>query len=492
MKHIVSIDLGTSSVKVAVLAADTLQVIAVSEAEYPIHHRQPEYAEQNPDEWWNATVHATRQALQSVDNPDVVAIGLSGQMHGLVCLGKNLKPVHPAIIWADSRSEKQVQELIQLQQKTSFSLPGYPATGFAASSVLWLKQNAPHVLEKTDKWCLPKDYIRLKLTNVVATDPSDVTSTWLYDVLAEDWATDIYTYCGFTSEQMPQVVNSSEVSGELTQSSADELGLSAGIPVVGGSADLPAQALGYGVQDSDTLLITVGSGGQIFLPTRKPIIEADKPYYVFNHNIAHTWYIQTSILSAGLSLRWLRDFLGLQERDDAYSYLSSLAQKITAGTDGLRFLPYLAGERNPNPEANAHGLIFGLRLDHRPDHFARAIMEGVGFAIKESLSHIPTNASTYVLAGGITHSPVWCQILADILGHTLITPTLELPYGCIGAGILASIGVGYLGSITDSLKIFSHVDKKIYYPTSSQIYEPYYQQYLELYRCMKSDSLKMG
>lgn len=481
MKHILGIDLGTSSVKVAVLVADTLQVLAVAEAEYPIHHPQPGYAEQNPDDWWQATVDATRRALQFVNQPDVIAIGLSGQMHGLVCVGHDQQPVYPAIIWADNRSESQVQELVKFQRTSQAAMPGYPATGFAASSALWLKQHAPEVIEKTAQWCLPKDYLRLKLTDAIATEPSDAASTWLYDVLADDWAEEIYTYCGFTREQMPPVIPSARVSGTLTQEGADALGITSGIPVVGGSADLPAQALGYGIHEPDTLLITVGSGGQLFLPTTAPHIEADMPYYVFNHNIAHTWYIQNSILTAGLSLRWLRDFLGLQKQDNAYEHLSKLAQKTAIGANSLLFLPYLAGERNPNPDTNAHGLIYGLRLDHHAGHMARAIMEGVGFALKKALSNMPASANTYVLAGGITRSSVWCQILADILDHPLETRTADLPYGCIGAGILAGLGVGTIAQAD----ISRPVDKRVYSPLSPDSYDGPYQQYLQLYDTMQ-------
>jgi len=484
MQYILGIDLGTSSMKVALLEADTLSIVAVADAEYPIHHPQPNYAEQHPDEWWQATVQATRQTLQNISQPDVIAIGLSGQMHGFVCLSKQGEPIQPAIIWADGRSEQQVEDLMQLGQQSQSSLPGYPATGFAASSALWLKQHSPKILQETDKWCLPKDYLRFKLTNIVASEPSDVASTWLYDVLENDWAEDICAHCGLTPEQMPTVIPSSQVSGTLTQESAEALGLSAGIPVVGGSADLPAQALGYGIQDSKSMMITIGSGGQVFLPTETPKIEANKPYYVFNHNLADTWYIQTSILTAGLSLRWLRDFLGLQEHENAYAHLSSLAEQVNVGVDGLLFLPYLAGERNPNPDANAQGMIFGLKLKHQPQHVARAIMEGVGFAVREALSHMPTSAETYVLTGGITQSPVWCQIVTDILAHPLQAPTQESAWGCVGVGLLAGMGVGHLDISTYQYQI----ENTTYYPKSPDVYDDTYEQFVRLYQSMKTSN----
>ena len=484
-QYLLGIDLGTSSVKVALLDAQTLYTVADADAEYPINHPQPNYAEQSPIAWWHATVEATRKALQGIAQPDVIAIGLSGQMHGIVFLDSDKQPVRDAIIWADGRSAKQVQELLELQHRSDSVMPGFPATGFAASSALWLKQHAPDTLRKTDKWCLPKDYLRLKLTGDVATEPSDAASTWLFDIKKQAWAEDVYAYCGLTSSQMPKVVASNAVSGYLTEASAKELGLSANIPIVGGSADLPAQALGYGINDPNKLLITVGSGGQVFLPIIEPVDTTNRPYYVFNHNIENTWYLQTSILTAGLSLRWLRDFTGLNTQDDAYSHLSTLAEATQAGADGLLFLPYLAGERNPNPDGNAQGMIYGLKLNHNKGHFARAIMEGVAFAIKEALSHMPSDASTYVVAGGITNSPFWCQILADVLEHPLEVPTEKSPFGCVGVGILAGVGAGVYDSFDDALARLKTDENKQFIPQKSEVYKDAYARYLQHYQYMK-------
>lgn len=486
MSYLLGIDLGTSSVKVALVDVDTLQAIADADAEYPIQHPQAHYAEQDPDAWWRATVKATREVLATVDTPEILAIGLSGQMHGFVPLGNNHQPLAPAIIWADGRSATQVQALLEFATESASAMPGYPAIGFAASSALWLKQHQPDLLTQMTQWCLPKDYLRLKLTGVVATEPSDAASTWLYDVAKHRWAEDVSVFCGLSPAQMPKVMPSHAISGYLTTESATELGLSEGIPVVGGSADLPAQGLGYGISNPNTLLITVGSGGQVFIPTADPIIRADNPFYVFNHNVPETWYVQTSILTAGLAMRWLRDLLNLQEQADAYAHLSTLAESVDAGSDGLRFLPYLAGERNPNPDANADGAMVGLRLNHGRQHLARAIMEGVAFAIKESLSHVPNNAQSYLLAGGITNSPVWCQILADVLDHDLQTPLNPQPYGCIGVAILAGVGAGHFASIDDAISHLNHGDIQTYTPHHSQAYHDAYQQFLSMYHFMKS------
>ncbi len=490
-RYLLGIDLGTSSVKVAVLHADTLQVVANSGAEYPISHPLPEYAEQDPDVWWQATVEAIRQAISVMNQPEIIAIGLSGQMHGLVCINKDMRPVQDAIIWADRRSEQQVRELAQLQKKSTNDLPGLPATGFAASTALWLKTNAPEILKQTHKWCLPKDYLRLKLTGELSTEPSDAASTWLYDITQQSWAEDVCEYCGLLPSQMPLVDRSDNVSGALTRQSAIELGLPSGIPVVGGSADLPAQALGYGINSPDSLLITIGSGGQVFIPTSKPKIVPDAPYYIFNHNVPETWYFQTSILSAGLSLRWFRDLIGMTSEENAYEYLSNLAENTSEGADGLLFLPYLAGERGPNLSASMQGLIYGLRLTHQREHLSRAIMEGVGFAIKNALLDIPIDASIYVLSGGVTNSPVWCQILTDILDHVLEVPVQRLMYGCIGAGILAGVGCEHFTGVSDGIQLVQARKRTAFTPMRAERYHEIYQQFQELYLGLRTAKYAM-
>lgn len=212
MSYLLGIDLGTSSVKVALVDADTLQVIADADAEYPIQHPQAHYAEQDPDAWWLATVKATREVLATVDTPEILAIGLSGQMHGFVPLGYNHQPLAPAIIWADGRSATQVQALLEFATESTSAMPGYPAIGFAASSALWLKQHQPDLLAQMTQWCLPKDYLRLKLTGVVATEPSDAASTWLYDVAKYTWAGDVSAFCGLSPAQMPKVMPSHAIS----------------------------------------------------------------------------------------------------------------------------------------------------------------------------------------------------------------------------------------------------------------------------------------
>lgn len=482
---LIGIDLGTSSIKVALVDAESLKTVALASEEYTIQHPQSSYAEQNPDDWWQATIKAVHLVTANI-NPDKIAgISFSGQMHGIVCLDSELEPIHPAIIWADSRSTKEVEELKKLQPSLNATLSGLPATGYAASSFRWLHQNQPELLQKMVTWCLPKDYLRAKMTGTIQTEASDAAATWLYDVVANEWATELVSFCGLQAEQMPQVIPSTAISGHLTEKAAQILRLKAGIPIITGSADLPAQALGQGIIAPDTMLITVGTGGQLFIPITSPIPDPQQHYYLLNHNLPDSWYLQSAILSGGLSLRWLRDLLNLSENKNAYGQLSALAKTVPAGAEGLLFLPYLAGERSPIMDSEASGVLFGLRLHHGQAHFARAIMEGVAFALKDCFLSMGQDPQKIVLSGGITKSPVWTQILADVLEKALHVRQDDAPHGAIGAAILAGIGIGHF-SVEDALGQLPQAEM-IVTPQPQAVYREHFAQYQRLYPLLKAE-----
>lgn len=484
--YLLGIDLGTSSGKVALFEASTLSVVTTADREYPVHHPQPGYAEQNPQEWWQAVVSAIRAVMEQAGSGRVIGIGLAGQMHGLVCLDQDQQPLHPAIIWADTRATAEVEQLARLQAEIAATLPGPPAAGFAAASALWLSQHQPDVLEQTHAVLCPKDYVRLRLTGLVGTDPSDAAATWLFDIAEAAWATEVVNFCGLRLEQMPPVLPSAAVCGTLTQEAAQAITLTPGIPVVTGSADLPAQALGHGIVDRGSVLVTVGTGGQIFNPRLTPQPDPSGRLYLLPHNIPDRWYAQAAILAGGLSLRWLRDVLGLETRPDAYAHLSALAGGVPAGAEGLIFLPYLAGERTPHRDARASGLFLGLRLHHQSGHLARAVMEGVGFALKECLTLVDSGKAAITLSGGITNSKIWCQILAGIWQRPIHIPTQEVPRACLGAVILASAGIGLYKDIHEVLAVRTD-PTIIYQPDDAALYTDRFDQYRRLYPLLKEE-----
>ena len=490
MTALLGIDFGTSSVKTALIDADTLNVLGSASEEYPVFHPQTGYAEQNPEDWWQATVKTVREVISKQRNIEISGIGLSGHMHGTVCLGKDGNWVRPAIIWADTRTVTEVQaltDMVRAEPEKFKNISGLPAAGFMVVTLMWLAKYEPDTLQKTHKVLLAKDAIRYKMTGTIGTDWSDASATWLFDVVNGGWSDWVLSVCGIDPDLLPDLAQSMDVVGQLTSSAAEELGLSAGIPVVVGSADLPAQALGYGLYNEGTGMVTVGTGGQVVVPLHEPTLDPDHRYYTFTHNVPDRWYAQAAILSAGLSLRWLRDLIGMQDRPDGYQHLSSLATEVPLGADNLIFLPYLAGERTPHMNPSASSLFFGLRLHHQQGHLARAVMEGVAFALRSCLDLVAEDVSQVLLSGGAADSVIWRQILADVFNVPLVIAE-SAPYGCIGCAIMAGVGTQVYSSVDDAVSRRSAPQRQID-PVSDHVarYQGYYEQYLRLYPLLKEE-----
>ncbi|GAB4475802.1 MAG: xylulokinase [Anaerolineae bacterium] len=462
MNVLLGIDIGTTTIKAALIDAASVREIGRAEREYPIHQPHPGWAEQNPADWWAAVVEAVQRALAAaaVNPGDVQAIGISGQMHGTVLLDRALQPLRPAIIWADSRSSQQVEALSAAGNYADHA-PGPPAAGFMAATLMWLARHEPDSLAAAHVVLLPKDYVRLQLTGEVGTDPGDAAATWLFDVREGQWSAALLELCGLAGISFPPVIPSAAVAGVLCPPAAQALGLPPGIPVVAGSGDLPCQALGCGLIDPGTALLTVGTGGQVFHPAREPRTDPAMRLYVFNHAAAGRWYAQAAILAAGLSLRWLRDLLGVQ----SYEALTTLAADISPGADGLVFLPYLLGERTPHMDPSASGALVGLRLHHGPGHLARAVMEGVAFALADCLDlireHSPSAPPRRLLfSGGAARSPLWGRILASVLDAPLELAERDVP-ACIGAALLAGVGAGVYTSLHEAAALLPRPDRVI-------------------------------
>ena len=484
--YFLGIDLGTSSVKAALFEADSFALAAEASREYPVVHPRPSFAEQKPSQWWRSTVKAVRAVLQQAGGGHVQGIGLDGQMHGLVCVDDERRPVQPAIIWADTRATAETQELAARHREWDVIMPGPPAAGFAATSALWLSRHRPEILAATRTILCPKDYLRLCLTGSPATDPSDASGTWLFDIRRNDWALEVAEYCGLRAAQLPPIQQSAALAAGLSAAAAKTLGLRAGTPVVAGSADMPAQALGHGIIEPQTILATVGTGGQIFVPLRAPHTDDAGRFHLFRHNVPDRWYALAAILAGGLSLRWLRAALGMASKPDAYDHLSALAADVPAGAQGLLFLPYLAGERTPHMDPQAAGAFIGLKLHHETGHLARAVMEGVGFALKECLDLVDDGFSSITLSGGVTQSAVWPQILADIWQRPLTIPAQEIPRACLGAAILAAVGAGQYDSAREALSQRSE-PLLVIQPNESSLYADRFAQFRRLYPLLREE-----
>ena len=491
MTLLLGLDLGTSSAKASLFNADTQQVETSATQEYLVDKPAPDRAEQHPDAWWQAIVEATHQATYQAGRRDVLGISFSGQMHGTVLLDQDSRPVHPAIIWADQRSIVECQTLVNTVGGQEYAnITGtLPAVGFMGPTLLWLAENAPELLERTRTVVLPKDYLRLKMTGHVATDISDAAGTGIFNIRQTDWAWDILSRVQMPLEMLPTVLSSTAVAGELGTEAAAELELSPGIPVIAGCADQPAQAIGNGLTAPGSASVTTGSGGQVFTPVKNNL-QPDPRLHVFNHAVPAMWYILGAMLSAGLSLRWLRNLTGLATIPNAYDILSAEAAHIRPGADGLIFLPYLSGERTPHMDPLARGAFIGLTHYHQRGHLARAVMEGVAMALRQALSlslAAGGQVNKIIAAGGGAESSVWRQIQADVLGLPLQQSLLKEQAG-VGAALLAGVGTGIYSDLDDACKqavsLGPTTDPT---PAAQSFYNEFYQRFMSLYPRLSND-----
>ena len=496
MALLLGIDLGTSSAKALLLDAENGRVVAVGQQEYPLMQPAPMWAEQNPEDWWQAAVTAVRQCLREGDARDVVAIGLTGQMHGGALLDSTNTPLAPAIIWADARSGAVAQSMTDHIGAERFcQITGtLPAAGFLGPTLRWVQQQNRKLFDRIDRIVLPKDYLRLKLTGEAATDISDASATALFDVSRGTWSAELLKAFDLPERIFPKVLQSSEVAGTLQTAAADVLGLSAGLPVIAGCADQPAQALTNGLISPGAASLTIGTGGQIFAPVAlspgQPA-PTDPRLHLFCHAVLEMHYLLGATLSAGLSLRWLRDLFAMQNQPDAYARLSAEALSIRPGAEGLIFLPYLAGERTPHMNAEARGGFIGLRLHHTRAHMVRAVMEGVVFSLRQVLELVlqtgGLSISTLTASGGALENALWQRLVTDITGLPL-AKSLSTEQTATGAALLAGIGAGIYGSFAEAsaqtARQASPVEPD---PVHQAVYGPIYQQFCTLYPTLEGD-----
>lgn len=489
MTALLGIDIGTTNVKAAIIDAESARVLSSAGREVPMLTPGPGMAEQHPDDWWDALVNTMWMVLADAGVPPdgIAAIGISGQMHGVVLVDGQNRPVRPAITWADARTGSQLAALLSRGGYEPYA-PGPPAAGFMALTLMWLARYQPKAIRGAETALCPKDYVRLLLTGQRATDPSDAAATWLFDVRRGRWSPELLGLCGLDERLMPSVYGSSEIAGQLTAEAAEALGLVPGIPVVTGAADLAAQAVGYGLIEPGTALVTVGTGGQVFHALRSPV-ENSMTFYTFNHAVPGRWYAQAAILAAGLSMRWLRNTLGLEDREDAYEYLDGLAAEVPPGAGGLLFLPYLAGNRTPHMDPHAGGAFVGLGLHHTPGHLARAVMEGVAFALRDCIDvisagdpdHVPDRV---ILSGGAGTSALWRSILADVFNTELLqtTGSVQAP---LGAALLAGGGARVYPHIRDAVARLPGAESAVQPSSNVGQYAEWYAAYRGVYPALR-------
>ena len=485
MNTLLGIDLGTSSVK-ALLMDERGQELGFGAQGYGIEKLRPEYAEQSPERWWTAAAGAVARALAAsgVRPEEVAGIGLSGQMHGLVALDSRGRPVRPAVIWADQRTEDQVRLIDERIGRSRFGAVtgNRPAAGFFLPSLLWIKEHEPDAYARTATALLPKDYLRLRLTGRAGTDWSDASATLAFDVQRRVWAVDLLEELGLDPGVLPECGAPREPCGGVGRDAARAAGLAPGTPVFLGGGDQPMQALGCGVIGEGAVSLNIGTGAQISTPLGTPKRDPQLRTNTFCHVPEHTWYVMGATLNGGLALKWLAERV-LEE--ESYPRLDAEAGAVSPGSGGLVFLPYLVGERTPHFDPGATAMFCGLNLGHGRGHMIRAVMEGVVFALRDSLEIIRTlgvEVESAIAAGGGATSPLWLQIQADVL-NLPIRVTAIREQACVGAAITAGVGAGVFSTYTEACERISKlreggVDPR---PAAVRRYDDVYGVYRDLY-----------
>ncbi len=490
MTLLLGIDLSTTGAK-ALLIDEKGSV--VSSATTPLSLSTPRdlWSEQEPREWWEATVKSVKQALSVANSSgeEVAAIGLTGQMHGLVVLDDEGEVLRPAILWNDQRCGAECDEirgLVGLERLVQIT--GNDAlTGFTAPKILWLRNHEPDVYRRIRRVLLPKDYIRYKLSGVMAMDKADGSGTMLFDLGKRTWSTDILNALNFSAAWFPPTFEGHETTSEVDAEAAELTGLKKGIPVVAGGGDQSAQAVGVGVVRPGTIAVTLGTSGVVFAATEAPLIEPHGRLHAFCHAVAGRWHLMGVMLSAAGSLQWYRDCLA---SDRSFEELVNEASSVPAGSEGLIFLPYLSGERTPHPDPLARGAFIGLTMRHGRAHLTRAVLEGVAFGLKdmfELMKGVGLGPIEQVrVSGGGAKSSLWRQILADVLEAELVT-TNTTEGAAYGAALLAGIGAGvWPDADTACAQTIVITDRVTPKAENTTRYRLLYEQYKNLYPTLKS------
>ena len=506
MPYMMGIDVGTTGTRAVIVRPDGDVVGAATGDHQPMRMPKPGWAEQDPQDGWQATLVAIRAALEQAGlrGSDIAAVGFSGQMHGVVLLDKALAVLRPALIWCDQRSQPQCEAITEkVGAQRLIQWVSNPAlTGFSAPKLLWVRDNEPRTFERAAHFLLPKDFVRFRLTGEFATDVSDASGTLLFDVTHRHWSREMAAALEIDLKLLPRAYESPEITGEITTEAAVLTGLSAGTPVVGGAGDQAASAVGNGIVLPGLTSATLGTSGVIFSYTDAPKLDPRGRIHTFCHAVPGKWHVMGVTQGAGLSLRWFRDNFGSSEHwlarhidVDSYDIIIKQAEKIPPGSDGLLWLPYLMGERTPHLDAHARGMWFGLTAAHTRAHLIRSILEGVAFSLRDSLEifkQLDIPVEQIRASGGGSRSFLWREIQADVFGKELVT--LQTSEGsALGAALLAGVAAKIYSSVQESARQAIQVKERMSpRPENMRIYDRYYEVYRSLYPAVRELAHKLA
>jgi xylulokinase len=433
------LDIGTSSVKAVLVDDDQVIIEQASSTQMDVHRPAPLHAEQDPDQqWWPAACEAI-MSLSTKGRAAVKAIGLSGQMHGAVCLDTSDKPLRPAILWNDGRSAGQCASMMTNIPNLSDITGNLAMPGFTAPKLAWMKDNEPDLFKQTAKILLPKDYIRLKMCGVYASDMSDSAGTLWMDVAKRDWSDDVLGHCGFTRENMPSLFEGSDVTGMLLGEIASQWGMDK-VPVVAGGGDNAAGAVGAGTINPKDGFVSLGTSGVVFSADDGYRPNPSQAVHAFCHALPYLWHRMAVTLSAASAVDFASKLSGYSQSSDLFEELES---KRPIGT-GPIFLPYLSGERTPHNNPAAKGAFFGLSFEHSGIDLGGAAVEGVSFALADGFDAIRAagNAPTELsVIGGGSRSTYWAEVLASVFDLPIHIRDGASVGPAFGAARLARLGL---------------------------------------------------
>ncbi len=486
------IDVGTGGTRAVVIDPDGRVVASATAEHVPFVSTRTGWAEQDPEDWWRATITVVRKVLSQSSSDEIKAVGLSGQMHGLVLLDQSDEVLRPAIIWCDQRTDSQCKSLTELVGANRLiELTCNPAlTGFTLPKMLWVREWEPEVWRSVRSVLLPKDYVRLKLSGDRATDVADASGTLLFDVKARRWSSEMLSASEIDDRLLPRVYESPEVTGSISSAGAEATGLRAGTPIIAGGGDQAANAVGMGIVRSGAASSTIGTSGVVFASTNKPLLDPKGRVHTFCHAIPDRWHVMGVTQGAGLSLRWFRDQFGAADGAGCNSYdtLTKEASLVSSGSDGLIWTPYLMGERTPHLDPFAKAALVGLTASHTRAHIVRAILEGVAFSLRDAFeifNEMGVQVEEIRLGGGGARSRLWRQIQADVYGQPVNTVAAE-EGAAFGAALLAGVAAGIWSSVDAAcdtvVRIADHLEPNA---ESVKILAQQYERFKQIYPALK-------
>jgi xylulokinase len=491
---VLGIDVGTGGTRAVLLdqAGRVLGAATAEHAEMASPHLG--WAEQDPRDWWRAARVAIEECLTAagVTGAEVSAVGLSGQMHGLVLVDAAGDVVRPALLWCDQRTEEECREITErVGVKRLIELVANPAlTGFTLPKIWWVRKHEPALWSRVRSIMLPKDYVRFKLTGARATDVADASGTLLFDVVKRKWSAEMLEASDLKAEILPEVFESPQITGRVTKDGARASGLREGTPVVAGGGDQAAGAVGMGIVAPGNVSATIGTSGVVFAATSDPVVEPKGRIHTFCHAIPGRWHVMGVTQGAGLSLRWFRDQFAAGA---SYDTLMIEAAAAPAGSDGLLWAPYLMGERTPHLDPNARGALVGLTAQHTRAQVVRAILEGVAFSLRDTSTifrELGVPLKSIRLGGGGARSYLWQQIQADIYGMPVDLVVAE-EGAAYGAALLAGVGTGIWASVDAACETAVRVAKRVEpIAENVELMNRRYQEYRKLYPALRGIGYK--